>query len=99
MGRPCIRALLVALVCVMTLVSTSWGRSRSSNSIRRGHPNDRLRMATLASTRLYVIPVILNSYTPFGLIIRTTSGTPAGTNVNSRTKQAAGTQKPATGGK
>jgi hypothetical protein len=52
----------------------------------------------MASTNLLVIPVILNSYAPFGLIIRT-SGTSADSNINVRTKQAAGTQKPATGGK
>lgn len=91
MGRPSIRAFLVALICVLTVVSTSWGRSRASNNVRRGHPNDRLRMVTMASTRFIAIPVILTSYAPTSLIFRVDG--------RAHTRQAAGMQKPTTGGK
>lgn len=57
MGRPRIRALLVALICVLTLVSTSWGRSRVSYSLRRGHPNERSLRASVGASQTTLLIV------------------------------------------
>lgn len=75
MGRPCIRALLVALVCVLTAVSTSWGRSRAQFSTRRGHPNERhLRTASVSPLRVVIIRNPVSGTPMFGISIASILG-------------------------
>ncbi len=75
MGRLCIRALLVALVCVLTVVSTSWGRSRAHFSTRRGHPNERyLRIASVSPLRVVIVRNPVSGAPMFGISIASLLG-------------------------
>lgn len=59
MGRPYLRALLIALISVMSILPPAWGRSRTSPTSRKGHPNEYRYSAALSSTPVSLLIVRL----------------------------------------
>lgn len=101
MERSRVRTVLVGLICLLTLVTSAWGASPRSLTVRRGHPNDRFRTPTLASQNFIAITLPFRPFMTSSLVFRWGSRSSETTETTKRHQNLRLTTsgKPAMGGK